>query len=306
VTPGLVAAGKSVRLLQQLWGTLMLAQSIVSGLLVGSVYALIAVGLTLVWGIMEIVNFAHGSYLMLSMYICYVFYLLAGFDPLLSMPIAIIILFMLGIITYKTIISRIMQAPMLFQIFTTFGLMFLINYAMFFIAKPTFRTVKISFLDGVLKVGGLYLDNAMLVSSVVCTLAFIFLYAFLHLTKIGKGIRATTDNPRAALALGVDVEKMYAYTWGISLALVAVAGSVLSRILYTHPTVGDKFGLFAFVAVALGGFGSIYGAILGGLMIGLVGTVVGVYAIPWMKLPAVFAVFVLALVIRPQGLLGWK
>lgn len=284
----------------------MLAQSVVSGLLVGSVYALIAVGLTLIWGITEIVNFAHGSYLMLAMYICYALYLLAGFDPLLTMPIAVFILFVLGIITYKAIISRIMHAPMLFQIFTTFGMMFLINYTMFFIAKPTFRSVRISFLNGVMKVGGLYLDNAMIVATLVCILAFLFLYAFLHFTKIGKGIRATTDNPRAALALGVDIEKMYAYTWGISLALVAVAGSVLSRILYTHPTVGDKFGLFAFVAVALGGFGSIFGAILGGLIIGVVGTVVGVYAIPWMKLPAVFAVFVVALVIRPQGLLGWK
>jgi branched-chain amino acid transport system permease protein len=137
-------------------------------------------------------------------------------------------------------------------------------------------------------------------------LAFLFLYVFLRFTKTGKGIRATTDNPRAALALGIDIEKMYAYTWGISLALVAVAGAVLSRIIYTHPTVGDKFGLFAFVAVAFGGFGSIYGALLGGLMIGVVATITGVYTIPWLKLPAIFAIFILTLIMRPQGLLGWK
>jgi branched-chain amino acid transport system permease protein len=284
----------------------MLLQSIVSGLLVGSVYAIIAVGLTLIWGIMEVVNFAHGSYLMLSMYICYALHVLLGFDPLLSMPITMAILFFMGIGTYKTIIFRIMNAPMLFQIFTTFALQFIINYTTFFIAKPTFRTVKVTFLDGVLKVKGIFLDNAMLVAAVACMLAFLFLYAFLRFTKTGKGIRATTDNPRAALALGIDIEKMYAYTWGISLALVAVAGAVLSRIIYTHPTVGDKFGLFAFVAVAFGGFGSIYGALLGGLMIGLVATITGVYAIPWMKLPAVFAIFILTLIMRPQGLLGWK
>jgi branched-chain amino acid transport system permease protein len=284
----------------------MLLQSLISGLLVGSVYAIIAVGLTLIWGIMEVVNFAHGSYLMLSMYICYVLHVLLGFDPLLSMPIAITILFFMGIGTYKTIIFRIMNAPMLFQIFTTFALQFIINYTTFFIAKPTFRTVKITFLDGVIKVKGIYLDNAMLVAAVACILAFLFLYTFLRFTKIGKGIRATTDNPRAALALGIDIEKMYAYTWGISLALVAVAGAVLSRIIYTHPTVGDKFGLFAFVAVAFGGFGSIYGALLGGLMIGVVATITGVYAIPWLKLPAVFTIFILTLIMRPQGLLGWK
>ena len=284
----------------------MLLQSIASGILVGSVYAIIAVGLTLIWGIMELVNFAHGSYLMLSMYICYVLHVLLGFDPLLSMPIAMAILFFMGIGTYKTIIFRIMNAPMLFQIFTTFALQFIINYTTFFIAKPTFRTVKVTFLDGVLKVKGIFLDHAMIVAAVACMLSFLFLYAFLRFTKTGKGIRATTDNPRAALALGIDIEKMYAYTWGISLALVAVAGAVLSRIIYTHPTVGDKFGLFAFVAVAFGGFGSIYGALLGGLMIGVVATITGVYAIPWLKLPAVFAIFILTLIMRPQGLLGWK
>jgi len=284
----------------------MLVQSIASGLLVGSVYALIAVGLTLIWGIMEIVNFAHGSYLMVSMYICYVLHVLVGFDPLLSMPIATVILFFMGIATYKTIIVRIMNAPMLFQIFTTFALQFIINYTTFLIAKPTFRTVKIIFLDGVLKVKGIFLDNAMLVSAVVSVLSFLFLYLFLQFTKTGKGIRATTDNPRAALALGIDIEKMYAYTWGISLALVGIAGAVLSRIIYTHPTVGDKFGLFAFVAVAFGGFGSIYGALLGGLMIGVVETITGVYTIPWLKLPAVFGIFMLTLIVRPQGILGWK
>jgi branched-chain amino acid transport system permease protein len=284
----------------------MLLQSIVSGLLVGSIYALIAVGLTLIWGIMELVNFAHGSYLMLAMYFCYAMNVLVGFDPLLSMPIAAILLYILGVITYKAIIARIMNASMLLQIFTTVGLQFLINYIMFFIAKPTFRTVKISFLDGVIRIGDLFLDKQMLVASVICVLTFVFLNLFLRYSKVGKGIRATTDNPRAALALGVDIEKMYAYTWGISLALVAVAGAVLCRNLYTYPTVGDKFGLFAFVAVALGGFGSVYGALFGGLMIGVVETIVGVYAIPWMKLPAVFAVFILILVVKPQGLLGWK
>ena len=284
----------------------MLLQSIISGLLVGMIYALIAVGLSLIWGIMELVNFAHGSYMMLAMYFCYAMSIVAGFDPLLSMPMAAVLLYFLGVITYKAIISRIMNASMLFQIFTTFGLQFLINYIMFFIAKPTFRTVKISFLDGTIRIGELFLDKPMLVASVICILAFLFLNLFLRHTKVGRGIRATTDNPRAALALGVDIEKMYAYTWGISLALVAVAGAVLCRLLYTYPTVGDKFGLFAFVAVALGGFGSIYGALFGGLMIGVVETVVGVYAIPWMKLPAVFAVFILTLIIKPQGLFGWK
>ncbi len=284
----------------------MLLQSIASGLLVGSVYALIAAGLTLIWGIMELVNFAHGSFLMVSMYICYLLHILIGFDPLLSMPIAAGILFFLGILTYRTIIARIMSAPMLFQIFTTFGLQFIINYTAFLIAKPTFRTISVRYFDGVLNIKGIILDNAMLVAAVVSVLGFGFLYVFLQFTKTGKGIRATTDNPRAALALGIDIEKMYAYTWGISLALVGIAGAVLSRIIYTHPTVGDKFSLFAFVAVAFGGFGSIYGALLGGLVIGLVETVVGVYAIPWLKLPAVFAVFLFTLIVRPQGLLGWK
>ena len=284
----------------------MLAQSIVSGLLVGSVYSLIAVGLSLIWGIMELVNFAHGSFLMVAMYICYAFFFWFGFDPIFTIPVAAAILFVLGLLTYKLVIARIMKAPMLLQILATFALQFLINYTMFFVAKPTFRSVKIDFLDGCLKYRGVYIDKAMLAAFVASVLAFVFLYLFLHYTKTGKGIRATTDNPKAALALGVEIEKMYALTWGISLALVAVAGAMLSRIMYVHPTVGDKFGLIAFVVVALGGFGSIYGALLGGLLIGVVATLVGVYAVPWMKVPAIFAIFVIVLVVRPQGLFGRK
>lgn len=284
----------------------MLLQSIISGLLVGVVYSLIAVGLTLIWGITEIVNFAHGSFLMLSMYICYLLYSWLGLDPIFSMPAAIIILFLLGVVTHKTIITRIMDAPMVFQIFTTFGLALFINYTVFFIATPTFRSIKVNFLSESLKLRGLYLDKGMLMAAVMCMLSFLFLHMFLHHTKIGKGIRATTDNPKAALALGVDIEKMYAYTWGIGLGLVAVAGAMLSRILYVHPTVGDRFGILAFVAVALGGFGSIYGALLGGLIIGVVATMTGVYTIPWLKWPAVFAIFILVLLYRPQGLLGRK
>lgn len=284
----------------------MLAQSIISGLLVGSVYSLIAVGLSLIWGIMELVNFAHGSFLMVAMYICYAFFFWFGVDPIFTIPVAAAILFVLGLLTYKLVIARIMKAPMLLQILATFALQFLINYTMFFAVKPTFRSVKIDFLDGCLKYRGVYIDKAMLAAFVASVLSFVFLYLFLHYTKTGKGIRATTDNPKAALALGVEIEKMYALTWGISLALVAVAGAMLSRIMYVHPTVGDKFGLIAFVAVALGGFGSIYGALLGGLLIGVVATLVGVYAIPWMKVPAIFAIFVIVLVVRPQGLFGRK
>lgn len=284
----------------------MLVQSIVTGLLVGSVYSLIAVGLTLIWGIMELVNFAHGSFLMLSMYICYAFFLWFGFDPVFTIPIAAVVLFVLGFLTYKVIIAHIMKSPMLFQILTTLALQFLINYTLFFVAKPTFRTIKVGFWNGCFVYAGIFIDKAMLAAFAACVLGFIFLYIFLHYTKVGKGIRATTDNPKAALALGVNIEMMYALTWGISMALVAVAGAMLSRMLYVHPTVGDKFGLLAFVVVALGGFGSIYGALLGGLIIGVFSTLAGVYAIPWMKLPAVFVVFVIVLIVRPRGLFGRK
>jgi branched-chain amino acid transport system permease protein len=284
----------------------MIEQVVVSGLLVGFVYALIAVGLTLIWGIMELVNFAHGSYLMLAMYICYVIWALLGLDPLLSMPVAAVALFFVGILTYHTVIRRIMQAPMLLQIFATFGLQFLINYLVFLIATPTYRTINPKFWEGSTEIAGVFVDDAMVVAAVICLLAFFFLWLFLKHSKIGKGIRATTDNPRAALALGIDIEKMYAYTWGLSLALVAVAGAVLSRFMYTHPLVGDRFGLFAFICVALGGFGSIYGALFGGLLVGLFSTAVGVYALPWLKLPLLFGMFVLILLIRPHGLLGWK
>lgn len=284
----------------------MLLQTLVTGILVGSVYALIAVTLTLIWGIMHLINFAHGAYLMISMYLCYAFFLWFGFDPIITLPIAVITLFLLGVLTYKALISRIINSPLLFQIIATVALNLLVVYIFFLVAEPTFRSIRVDFMAGVLRWGGICIDEGMLLGMVACILALVFLHLFLHHTKTGKGIRATTDNPKAALALGINIEKMYALSWGIGMGLVAVAGSMLSRILYVYPTVGEKFALLAFAAVVLGGAGSIYGAFWGGITIGIFSTVAGVYAAPWMKLPAIYVIFILVLLLRPQGLFGKK
>lgn len=280
-------------------------QQVVNGLLIGFMYSLIAIGLTLIWGVMNIVNFAHGDFLMLGMFTSFWLYTLYGLDPLFSIPICTALLFVLGMLIYRFIVSKVMKGPMLAQLVVTFGVsIFLANLAVF-LWTPDFRLIEKPLLHGTWDFGSFKLSIPKFVSSIGSVIASIFVFFFLRKTKTGKAILATEMDREAALLMGINTERINSLSFAIGAALVGIAGAFLSTYYYIYPQVGGIFGLIAFSIVALGGFGSIEGAFIAGIIIGLAQTLGGFLLDPAYKFAIVFFIYLIVVWIRPQGLLGW-
>jgi branched-chain amino acid transport system permease protein len=279
-------------------------QTILSGLLMGCIYALVAIGLCLIWGLMEIVNFAHGEFLMLAMFTAFWGFSLFHLDPLLSLPFCMIILFLIGVATYYIIIKKIIKAPFLAQILSTFGLGIFLRYLAQFMFSPDFRTIKNPILSGNVYLGGISIGIPQLVASLVCIVTFVFLYWFIYRTEVGFALLATSEDREAASLMGINSDKMFALGWGIGAACLGVAGALMSNFYYIFPEVGFNFALIAYVAVALGGFGSIVGSFVAGIIIGQVEFVSGLLLAPSFKYAFVFLIYLLVVFIRPQGLWG--
>ncbi len=282
----------------------VLAQGILSGILMGFVYALIAVGLSLIFGLMEIVNFAHGEFLMLSMYTAFWAWALFGLDPLLSVPVCAVALFLLGWLTYAGIIRRVLGGPMLAQIFATFGFGIFLRAAAQFLWTPDFRQVGRAWVQGPVKILGISVGLPQVVASGACLVAFGLLYWFITKTETGMALEATAEDRQAAALMGINTERMFALGWGIGSACVGVAGAFLASFFYIFPQVGFLFALIAYVIVALGGFGSILGSLVAGLIIGMVEVLGGLFIAPAFKYVAVYLIYLLIVLVRPQGLLG--
>jgi branched-chain amino acid transport system permease protein len=282
-----------------------LIQQLINGLLIGCVYALIAIGLTLIWGVMNIVNFAHGDFLMLSMYVSFWCYTLWGIDPLLAIPICALLLFALGLLVYKFAVSRVMNGPMLAQVVVTFGVSIFLANAAVLLWTPDFRLIDKPLLSGTWNFGTVQVSVPKLVASAGSVLVTGALLLFLRRTRTGKAILATEMNRDSALLMGVNTDRVNALSFGIGAGLVGVAGAFLSMYYYIYPQVGGMFGTISFCIVALGGFGSISGAFIAGLLVGLVQTLGGYFFDPAYKYAIVFALYLVIVWIRPQGLRGW-
>jgi branched-chain amino acid transport system permease protein len=282
----------------------ILLQTLFSGILIGFIYALVAVGLTMIFGVMDIVNFAHGEFLMLGMYASFWGFSLWALDPLFTLPLTALMLFALGAAIYHLIIRRIIHAPMLSQIFTTFGLMILFRGLAQFLWTPNFRAISHSIVQGKVTFSGLQFGLPQIVAaggSIVVTCA---MWWFLQRTRLGAALEATAADKEAAALMGINVQKMFALAWGIGAACAGVAGALLSTFFPIFPDVGANFILIAFVTVALGGFGSIAGAFFAGIIVGIVEVFGGFLVGPQYKLALVLALYLLVVLVRPQGLLG--
>jgi branched-chain amino acid transport system permease protein len=282
-----------------------LVQQIVNGLLIGFIYSLIAIGLTLIWGVMNIVNFAHGDFLMLGMFTSFWLYTLYGVDPLFSIPVCTVLLFILGLLIYRYIVSKVMKGPMLAQLVVTFGVsIFLANLAVF-LWTPDFRLIEKPLLHGTWDIGDIKLSVPKFVSTIGSVIVSLFVFLFLKRTKTGKAILATEMDREAALLMGINTERINSISFALGSALVGIAGAFLSTYYYIYPQVGSTFGLIAFCVVALGGFGSIEGAFIAGIIVGLAQTLGGFFIDPAYKYAIVFLIYLITVWIRPQGLLGW-
>jgi branched-chain amino acid transport system permease protein len=282
-----------------------LVQQLADGLLIGLVYSLVAIGLTLIWGVMNIVNFAHGDFLMLGMFGSFWLYTLFGIDPLFSIPICFAGMFILGVLIYRFIVRKVMKGPILAQMVVTFGLsIFLCNLAVYF-WTPDFRLLPPTLLQGTFRVGGIDLSVPKVAASVGSVIASACLFLFLKRSSTGKAILATEMDRDAALLMGINTERINALSFGIGSALVGVAGAFLSSYYYIYPQVGGLFGTIAFCVVALGGFGSIEGAFIAGILVGLAQTLGGFFFDPSYKYAIVFSIYLITIWIKPKGLLGW-
>ena len=282
-----------------------LVQQVVNGLLIGFIYSLIAIGLTLIWGVMNIVNFAHGDFLMLGMFTSFWLYTLYGVDPLFSIPVCTALLFILGLLIYRYIVSKVMKGPMLAQLVVTFGIsIFLANLAVF-LWTPDFRLIEKPLLHGTWDIGDIKLSIPKFVATIGSVIVSLFVFLFLRKTKTGKAILATEMDREAALLMGINTERINSISFALGSALVGIAGAFLSTYYYIYPQVGGTFGLIAFCVVALGGFGSIEGAFIAGIVVGLAQTLGGFFIDPAYKYAIVFLIYLITVWIRPQGLLGW-
>ncbi len=282
-----------------------LVQQLVNGILIGLVYALLAIGITLIWGVMNVLNFAHGEFLMIGMFISYWLYVMAGVDPLFSIPINAVALFLMGMFIYRFIVSKVMRGPALAQLVVTFGIsIFLANFAAL-IWTPNFRSIEHTLLSGTWDISGIKLSIPKFVSSIGSIITSFGVFWFLRNTRTGKAILAVEMDREAAVIMGINTERINSLSFGIGSALVGVAGALLATHYYIYPFVGGTFGLTCFAIVALGGFGSIEGAFIAGILVGVVQTLGGYIFDPAYKLAIVFAMYLITVWIRPQGLRGW-
>lgn len=280
-----------------------LPQLLISGVLIGLVYALIAVGLTIIFGVMDIVNFAHGEFLMFGAYSAVLLFTGLAIDPLFSLPLTMILLFVVGVLTYKIVISRILDAPMLSQIFATFGLMILFRAIAQYLWSPTFRSAENTLSSGSIAMAGVQFGKPSAIAGIGAVLVTAAVYFFLNKTKTGIALEATAADKEAARLMGIDSEKMFALAWGIGAACSGVAGALLATSYSVFPNFGETFILIAFVIVNLGGFGSVAGAFFAGLIVGLIEMISGFF-FPQFKLAIVLLLFLAVLMFRPQGLMG--
>jgi branched-chain amino acid transport system permease protein len=281
-------------------------QLIVSGLLIGFVLSLIAVGLTLIWGVMDILNFAHGEFLMIAMFASFLLFYYLGIDPLLSLPLTVVLLFFIGLISFRLVIRPVLGYPGLVALLATFGLSILFRNLALFAFGPNYRVINESLVAGKrLTLFGLHFSLPQVVASIGCVLVTYLVYAFISRSKFGRALRATALDRQTALLMGINTNRIFALTFGLGTACVGVAGALLVNFYYVFPDVGFNFVILSFVIVALGGFGNISGAFLAGILVGLVENVGGFFVGPEYKYTLVFILYLIVISLRPKGLFGW-
>ncbi len=279
-------------------------QSLVSGVLTGSLYAMIGVGLTVIFGVMRIINLAHGEMVMLGMFGAYWSYSLWKLDPFVSVLLWVPLLFLAGMLAYRFLLKAIIPGGELNTLLYTAGLSLLIANLALFAWTGDYRTLNLSYAIEPLRPFGIAVPVPLAIAFALAALITLALYLFLARTDTGRAVRATSQDPEAAALMGINVERIAMITFGLGTALAAAAGVLLVPSLYLYPTVGEILIVKCFVIVVLGGLGSVPGAIAGGVLLGVVESLGAVYVSVAYKDTIGFIIFLLVLLFRPQGLFG--
>jgi branched-chain amino acid transport system permease protein len=283
-----------------------LPQLIVSTLLLGGVYALIAVGLTLIFGVMRVVNFAHGEFLMLGMYVGFWAFALLGFDPYLTLVVSLPLWFAVGWASYRVVMGPIVHASHNVQVFTTVGLSIALQNLALVLWTADARFVRTDYYAVVVRIASAAFNVAQIVAFGIAVALTAGLFAFMRWSYTGKVMRATAQDRQAAALMGIDTDRVYAVTWAVGIACVGAAGVLLAPIYPVYPTAGLQFVLIAYVAVVLGGLGDMAGALIASLVVAIV-EVAGSYVIgtAWKEV-LYLLLFIGILIVRPAGLFGQR
>jgi branched-chain amino acid transport system permease protein len=301
----------------------ILLSSIAAGLLFGMVLAMVALGLTIIFGVMDIVNFAHGEFLMIGMYTGLLTAQATGVDPLFTLPVAAAVGFVLGVICYSGFVKFLLRGPMIAQLLGTFGLMLLLRNLALLIFGSEDRALHHGLLVGKsFDIGmGIIIPATKLAAAGLSIVAFGGVWLLMNRTRIGKALTATSLNAQGARYMGIPTQRMNALAWGIGGGTVTVAGALIVNFWSVNPFIGLLFTMIAFAIVALGGFGSVPGAFFAGIVVGMITELPGfwdffTYTFNWdwmadvpmtsFKYMWVYLAYFLIMVLRPRGLFGWK
>jgi branched-chain amino acid transport system permease protein len=279
---------------------------LLAGLLLGAIYVTISIGLNLVFGVMRVMNFAHGEFVMLAMYAVYWAYEGAGIDPYVAGLMVVPAVFLLSITVLRPFVLWLVNSPPLVQVFATLGLSIALQNLALLLWAGNFRSIQTTYSNTLVDVATLHVPLTRLIAFIIAFLIVIGLHLFMKYSFFGKAVRATAQNRRTARLMGINAEQIYVLVFALGISIAALAGVLLMPIYSVYPGAGFQLALIAFVVVVLGGLGSLPGAVIGGLLIGIVEVCSGYFLAPSMKQIVYFGVFILVLVVRPAGLLGQR
>jgi len=278
--------------------------TVVQGLLSGMVYGLMALGLSVIFGVVRVVNFAHGEMMVLAMYTAYIMNTATGLDPLLALPLVTLALFALGYGLQRGLINRFIARPDNQQFLLLLAIATILTASLLIGFGPDARNVQVDYAYNSFELGPLLLDEVRVIAALGSLVAVAALWAFFRFTRTGKSIRACADNQIGAAVVGLDVKRLYALTFGVGAACVGAAGCLMLLLVDVQPYVASDYTLLAFIIVILGGLGSMPGAMLGGILVGVAEALSARFIEPSFKSAISFALLILVLLVRPQGLLG--
>lgn len=280
------------------------ASAVASGIALGAIYALVAAGLNLIFGVTKIINFAQGALLTVALYGIYLLYAYTGINPYLSLPIVVVGMGAIGYLIHIGLIDRVLGKERVSQLLITFGLAMAIKHVCLAVWGPDHRSVNVSFADRVVDLFGVRLTVASLIAVGGSALTVWFLFVFLHRTRVGMAIRAAAQQPESAELAGIDVRRTYALAFAVGTALAGVGAVLIAPIYAIQPDVGDTFGVMAFLVVILGGLGSVFGAAAAAMIIGMAQSVFATMVNVQMSTAFVFLGFIVVMIARPNGLFG--
>lgn len=281
-------------------------QASIDGILMGGVYALAALGISLIFGVMRITNFAHGALITVGMYVTFELCILIGITPYIALPIVMIIMFIIGFLIQKIFLNPLMGVAGYNQLLLTQGLAIVIENLILVIFSANYKSVTIPGFESAISLGALTINKPKLVAFIFVAAISIGIYILLEKTDLGRAIRATSAQPEGATLMGIEVPKINQIAFGLGIICAGVAGALLTPTQYIYPTSGNSYSLKCFVIAVFGGLGNIWGAIVAGLIIGVVESFSSLYmGGSWSEL-VVYLIFIMTLIIKPTGLLGKK